>query len=137
MEYASKKMSQTARQQFLEGSFSLIKEVRSLPAPVLQAFTEQGGSRLVMSDPGKDFRATDVVYDSALPSKRLILAGLSGEKCFVHYEQGGRGHSYILALFSLNSKDGMEPIWRGYCNRPATTVDELRTSLANGSCSEP
>jgi hypothetical protein len=137
IEYPSEEMSQSTREQFLQGDFSLIRAVNALPAPVLRAFTEQGGSRLTMVDPGKTFRVADVILDPTLPSKRLIFAGLSGDRCFVHYEQGGRGHSYVLALFNVTSKDGTRPVWRGYCRAGAATTEELRSWLANGSCSRP
>ena len=133
-------MSQAARQQFLEGSFSLIDNVKNLPAPVLRAFTEQGGSRPVMADPGKHFQATDVVYDPTLTFKRLLFAGVSSDRCFVYYEQGGIGLSYVLAFFNVTSKDSMKPIWRGYCERggrPATNLEGLRSWLADGSCFQP
>jgi hypothetical protein len=137
IEIPSGEMSQPAREQFLQGDFSLIKDVRALPAPVLQAFTEpgKGGSRLTMANPGKDFQATDFVLDNTLPSKRLIFAGVSGDKCFVHYEQGGRGHSYVLALFNVPSKDDMRPVWRGYCRARAASLEELRGWFVKGSCS--
>ena len=135
IEYPSGEMSQSAREQFLQGDFSLTKDVRALPAPVLRAFTEQGGSRLTMANPGKDFQATDFIVDNALPSKRLIFAGVSGDKCFVHYEQGGRGHSYVLASFNVLSKDDMKPVWRGYCRARAATLEELRAWFVKGSCS--
>jgi len=135
IEYPSVEMSQSVREQFLRGDFSLIKDVRALPAPVLQAFTEQGGSLLTMANPGKDFQATDFILDNSLPSKRLIFAGVSGDKCFVHYEQGGRGHSYVLALFNVPSKDDMRPVWRGNCRARAATLEELRAWFVKGSCS--
>jgi len=135
IEYPSGEMSQSAREQFLQGDFSLIKDVRALPAPVLQAFTEQGGSRLTMANPGKDFQATDVVFFNSLPWRRLIFAGVSGDKCFVHYEQGGRGHSYVLALFNVPAKDDMRPVWRGHCPTRAATLEELRAWFVKGSCS--
>ena len=135
IEYPSREMSQSAREQFLQGDFSLIKDVRALPAPVLQAFTEQGGSRLTMANPGKDFQATDVVFFNSLPWRRLIFAGVSGDKCFVHYEQGGRGHSYVLALFNVPAKDDMRPVWRGHCPTRAATLEELRAWFVKGSCS--
>src|ERR1700687_305596 len=134
IEYPSGEMSQSAREQFLQGDFSLIKDVRALPAPVLQAFTEpKGGSRVTMANPGKDFQATDVILDSSLPFRRLIFAGVSGDKCFVHYEQGGRGHSYVLALFNVPSKDDMRPVWRGHCPARAATLEELRAWFVKGS----
>jgi hypothetical protein len=104
-----------AAQQFLEGNFKIINRVGNLPQPVLQVFTEEGGSRFVMADPGKEFQATDVIYDGTLPRKRLILAGVQDDRCFVLYEQGGIGLSEILAFFKLTSKDSMEPLWSGYC----------------------
>jgi hypothetical protein len=137
IEYPSEAMTQLAKQEFLQGSFSLIKNMQDLPPSVIRAFTEQGGPRLVMADPGKDFRATDVVYDSTLPSERLIFAGVSGDKCFIHYERGGIGLSYVLAFFDVTSKDHVEPIWRGYCGRRATNLEDLRSLLAGGSCSRP
>ena len=121
-------------EQFLDGNFSLITNVRNLPSPVLVSFTEQGGSRFVIANPGEKFRATDVVYDATLPSKRLILAGVSGEKVFIHYEQGGIGLSHVLALFEIPLKDRIKPVWRGYCGGRAKSVEELRSWLRDGTC---
>jgi hypothetical protein len=136
IEYPSEKIGESATRQFLEGSFTLIHDVRNLPPPVLRGFTEVGGSRLVIANPGEDFRATDVIYDSSLPSKRLIFAGASGEKCFVYYEQGGIGHSYILHLFHVNS-DSMKPVWKGYCPGRPANFEQLRSWLEDGRCSQP
>jgi hypothetical protein len=119
-------LPRSEKHEFLKGSFSIIKEVGNLPPPVLRAFIEQGGSRPVMADAGKRFQATDFVLDPSLPSKRLIFAGVSHERCFVHYEQGGRGLHYVLALFTLTSKDSMKPIWRGNCPRSAVRLEDLR-----------
>jgi hypothetical protein len=136
IEFPATEMSQLARQQFLDGDFLNIKNVKALPRPVLQAFTEEGGSRLVMVNPGKKFEATDAIDDSSLPNRRLIFAGVVGDRCFVHYEQGGIVHIYILALFRLKSSDSIEPLWRGYCG-PAANVQGLRSQVAKGECSNP
>lgn len=136
VQFPSENLTPTAAKQFLDGSFSLINDVRNLPIPVLRAFTEQGGSRLLITNPGKDFRVTDVIYDPTLPSKRLIFAGVSGDKCFVHYEQGGIGHSYVLAFFKVTSTD-MKPIWQGYCGERANSLEQLRLWVGDGRCSHP
>ena len=136
IEYPSEKISESATRQFLEGDFTLIHDVRNLPAPVIRGFTEAGGSRLVIANPGEGFQATDFIYDSSQPRKRLIFAGVSGEKCFVYYEQGGFAHSYILHLFHVNS-NSMKPVWKGYCPGGAVNLEELRSSLESGSCSQP
>jgi len=135
IEYPSDKLSEPATRQFLEGWFTLIYNVRDLPPPVLRGFTEVGGSRLVIANPGEDFQATDVIYDSSQPRKRLIFAGVSREKCFVYYEQGGIGLSHILSLFQVNS-NSMTPVWKGYCGR-AANLDQLRSMLEDGRCSQP
>ena len=117
--------------QFLEGDFELIKDVKFLPRPVQQAFTETGGSRLVLVNPGQRFEATDVIRDTSLPRKRLIFAGVSGNKCFVHYEQGGLGHSFLVSFFELTSVDSMRPIWQGHCG-PAKNLSDLRLQVDRG-----
>jgi len=128
-------ISAPGTQQFLEGDFETIKRVGALPRPVLAAFTEQGGSRVLMANPGKKFEATDVILDSSVPRKRLIFAGVSDRRCFVHYEQGGRAHSFVLAFFTLTSAHEMKPVWQGYCDEPATNIQTLRSKFENGSCS--
>ena len=133
IQYPTGSASQATAQLFLDGTFSLITDARNLPGPVLRAFTEQGGSRLVIANPGKRFTATDAVEDATLPSKRLIFAGVAGEKCFVHYEQGGFSHSFLVALFEVDSSYSMKPIWQGYRGGPAKGIDELRAWLRDGS----
>ena len=117
--------------QFLEGDFAVIRDTKSLPQPVRQAFTEAGGSRLVLANPTQRFEATDVIRDTSLPRKRLIFAGVSGNKCFVHYEQGGLGHSFLVSFFELTSVDSMRPIWQGHCG-PAKNLSDLRLQVDRG-----
>jgi len=77
----------------------------------------QGGTRLLMANPGKKFLATDVIYDF---------------KCFVYYEQGGIALGDFLAFYRLTSKDSMEPLWEGYCG-PATDIQDLRSHVSRDS----
>jgi hypothetical protein len=125
LDFSSPGMAQFARQHFLAGDFTIIKDVSLLPRPVLETFTEQNGSRLIISNPGKNFIVGDVIYDSSVPRERLIFAGVSGGKCFVHYEQGGRAHMFLLALFELTSPSGVKPLWRGHCSGPAANISDL------------
>jgi hypothetical protein len=117
--------------QFLDGDFTVIKNVESLPRPILRAYTEVGGSRPVLANPGKRFEATDFIVDNSLPRKRLIFAGASGSRCFIHYEQGGLGLSFRVAFFELTSSNTMRPLWLGYCG-PANDIADLRSQLRAG-----
>ncbi len=131
IQYQSTSAPDAAVRRFLDGDFEIIKDVNAFPKPILQAFTELGGSRPVMANPGKKFEATDFIIDASIPRERLIFAGISGDKCFVHYETGGLGHWYSLALFKLTSADTMKPIWHGRCG-PAANIGDLRSQVAKG-----
>jgi hypothetical protein len=126
--------SESRIQHFLEGDYELIAKVESLPRPVLAAFTERGGSRPLIANPGKKFEATDYILDASVPRKRLIFAGISDNRCFVHYERGGRSRQYILAFFVVRSAESLEPLWRGSCDGPAANIGDLRSKFMDGRC---
>jgi len=126
-------ISQAEKDQFLDGDFTIVRDVNALPSPVVKAFTEEGGSRLLMANPGKTFEATDAIRDSSVPRKRLIFAGVLNTKCFVLYEQGGIGLSYIIAFFNV-ATDRVKPIWRGYCADQPANISDLRSQIVSGNC---
>lgn len=134
--FPNKEVSQLEIQQFLDGDFQIFKDVKALPPPVVHAFTEEGGSRLVMANPGERFLAGDLIYDSSLPRKQLIFAAVSGDKCVVHYKQGGIGLTFIVATFRLKSPSVMEPLWLVHCG-PAKDLRDLQSQVAKGECPHP
>jgi len=136
IEFPAVSISQSEVQQFLDGDFRLIKDMKALPEPLIKAFTETGGSRLTMANPGKEFQATDLILYPSVPQRRLVFAGVSGERCFILYEQGGIAHFYVLALFKLSPASAMKPIWEGSCE-PAADIAELRSKVSKGLCSQP
>lgn len=136
VEFPKTQITSSERERFLDGEFSIVKDVKALPRPVLQVFTEERGARLLMANPGETFNATDVIYDKSIPQERLIFAGVARDKCFVFYEQGGIGHTYILAFFVLTPKETAQPFWRGYCE-PVANLQDLRARVRSGHCSEP
>lgn len=127
-------MAQTARERFMEGDFTIVNNMSALPRPVLRLFTEERGSRLLMVNPGKPF-SSHFGSDKSIPAKRLILAGVSDNKCFVFYERGGYVILHVLALFALTTKDTTQPLWIGYC-WPVADLQDLRSSVSNGQCSD-
>jgi len=129
--------SESAWRHFLDDDFKIITDVRALPAPILQIYTEKGGSRLMLANPGQKFEVTDVIRDASMPRERLIFAGVAGDKCFVHYERGGYAHTYVVEFFGITSPDSVEPLWSGYCEAPAANIQDLRSQLIHGGCSHP
>ena len=135
-------MSQSSMQQFLDGDFRIVRDMKALPEPVVKAFTERGGSRLTIANPGERFEATDVrilPWDESVPRRRLLFAGISGDKSFVFYDRGGIGLSHILALFQLGAASTTPAMWRTYCVPavPAASLEELRAHISQGKCSRP
>ena len=79
-----------------------LREVRTLPdlPPVIQAGLGVGRPGLDgVADRGRPFNVTDLV-DSNLPMRRFLAAGRDGETWLVALEQGGRGYSVVVFLFS-------------------------------------
>jgi len=85
----------------------------------------KSGSRAAIADPGEKFEATDFITDSALPRRRLIFAGVAQDRAFIHYEQGGIAHSYIVELFRPESPDTAVGMWSGHCG-PAKNLEEMK-----------
>jgi hypothetical protein len=135
LQFAEEGSSPTEQLKFLEGDFRIVKNVRALPKPVVDALIEEGGSRLTMVNAGQEFEATDVISNSSLPNRRLIFAGIADNRVFLHYEQGGIAHMFILALVRVNAEGKVEPVWRSYCG-PVTDLQALRTEIRNGKCSD-
>jgi len=129
-------MSQSSLQQFVAGDFRIVRDMKALPEPVVKEFTEKGGSRLTIANPGERFEATDVIWDAGVPRRRLLFAGISGDKSFVLYEQGGIGLFHILELFQLDATSTTPAMWRTFCV-PAASLEELRADISQGKCSRP
>jgi hypothetical protein len=130
-------VSQSAWLEFLNRDFNIVTDVKALPGPVLQKYTEPSGPRLLMANPGQEFEDTDIIRDPGMPRERLIFAGVAGDKCFVHYEKGGKPYMYVVEFFGVTSPESVEPLWSGYCDAPAANVQELRSQVIHGGCSHP
>lgn len=91
--------------------FHKILAVTNLP-PAIVALCADASGRL--AEPGHKWEATDVIVSASLPRKRLIWAEVSDEYYVVHYESGGRGHSFHVLVATL-PKGELKPkvVWHG------------------------
>lgn len=129
-------LSAPDRLRFLDGDFRIITNLRDLPKPIREALREEGGTRMAMVNPGQRFEATDVIIDPSLPNRRLIFAGIEGDRVFVHYEQGGIAHMSMLALLRLSQQGGIQGVSRDFCG-PARDLQSLRSEIERGDCNQP
>jgi hypothetical protein len=123
IKFASPNMSAVERQTFLTADYKIVRKVADLPAGIRKLYTAKGGSRVAMADPGERFEATDVIIDPDLPGRRLIFTGVGQDRGFIHYEEGGIGHSYIVELFRLESPDLAGGLWSGGYRRPTKNLE--------------
>jgi hypothetical protein len=125
IKFAAENMSSAERREFLNADYKIVRKVADLPAGMLKLYTAKGGSRIAIADPGEEFEATDVITDPDLPRRRLMFAGVVQDRAFMHYEQGGIAHSYVVELFRLGPQETAVGLWRGYCG-PAKSLAELQ-----------
>ena len=98
----------------LDGDFLVVKKVDHLPEELKSAFRRLVGmDNFEMADPGEKYQVTDVIVEKGLPFQRLLFAGISNSKYFIHYETGGIGHSYHVAVFSVDSERKVTFLWGG------------------------
>jgi hypothetical protein len=131
IKFMAPNMSSQERQTFLAADYEILQTVSDLPAGIRRLYTVKGGSHIAMANPGERFEATDHITDPALPRRRLIFAGVSQDRAFVHYEEGGIAHSYLVELFRLEPPQAAIGVWHGYCG-PAKNLAELRRLMSAG-----
>lgn len=125
IKFAAPNLSSAERREFLNADYRIVRKVADLPAGIRKLYTVKGGSRVAIADPGEKFEATDVITDPDLPRRRLIFAGVAQDRAFMHYEEGGIAHSYMVELFRLESPDIAAGLWRAYCG-PAKSPEEMK-----------
>jgi len=74
----------------------------------------------------------DVVSEAELPFRRLVFAGANGDEWFIHYERGGRGHSYSVIVFKIYAPYRLRFLWGGAGFRAAANLQELQKMVAAG-----
>ena len=116
-----------------EDRFQLVTSVRGLPLGVREELQTLFRSNVLdIADPGAAFRATDVVLDPNLPTRRLVLAACSIDHCVVYYERGGIAHSWhVMLLHWTPAATRFE--WGGIAPSGVRTIDDLRKTILSGS----
>lgn len=125
IKFATPNMGSAERHAFFSADYRIVRKVADLPAGIRKLYTVKGGTRAAIADPGENFEATDNIIDPDLPRRRLIFAGVAQDRAFIHYEEGGIAHSYLVELFRLESPDIAVGLWSAYCG-PAKSLEEMK-----------
>jgi hypothetical protein len=135
--FSSTEVSSETQRQFLDDNFTIVTDMKKLPVPVQRAFTEVGGFRSLIVNPGQNYQASDHITDGGMPRERLIFAGISKHRYFVYYEEGGWVRPNYVAFFTMASHHNLTPVWHGNCFKEAerpSNFQELRLQVADGKC---
>jgi len=84
-------------QKFQDAKWTEVRRLSDIDPVVMRALQERMGKGSAFSDVGGPFDATDI--GTGKPRRRLVIGGYSGERWFVCYEKGGRGHHLVLVVF--------------------------------------
>jgi hypothetical protein len=125
-------LSQKEKQHVLDGQFTILASAQAVPSFLKRAFAVVTGEpQFALANPGERYQETDVFYEPRLPSRRLVFAGASDRRWFVHYEHGGLGRYYAVVIFEFESTGRVRFIWGGVGPR-AKDFDDLRKAIAEG-----
>jgi hypothetical protein len=117
--------------------FEIVTSIRGLPLGVRGGLqTLFGTQTLDIAEPGAEFQVRDVRVESALPTRRLAVAGCAYDHCLVYYERGGVAHSWRLALFHW-TPEATRFEWGGTAPGGLATIDEVRSALLSGAIKDP
>jgi len=126
-------LSPMQKAHILDGEFVVVTNVELLSETVKSALAEAfRQERFEMANPGQKYQDTDVGQGG--PLRRLVFAGVSSEKCFVHYERGGRGHGYYVIVFRIDAQKRAKFLWAGAGSSrvPALDLRQLRSEISEG-----
>jgi hypothetical protein len=109
--------------------FTASRSVDAIPATVRTAFAiGVKDSTFAMANPEQDYQEGDVIVQGGLPWRRLIFSARSADHCLIHYEMGGRGHSYHVVLFKMSRREA-SVTWRATSTGPLSGVEALRDAI--------
>jgi hypothetical protein len=126
------RLTPTQREDLLAGDYQLLRHVADLPARCqagLRAAAREDS--LDMAGPGEEYQVSDVVTRPGLHWRRLILGGVNGQRCFIHYENGGIAHSFHVVMIDMGSP--LKLLWHGALDSAHPDITSLRKSLRKAS----
>lgn len=133
---SQRQLSTDERQHILDGQFRVVSVTDDIPARLKKAFCRIARQQsFAMANPGQNYQVGDVIFDASLPRRRLIFAGTSEDKRFVHYERGGRGVGYYVVVLQLDPHGDAHFLWGGAGGNRAKNLEQLRKMVAAGQFS--
>lgn len=119
-------------QKVLEDSsrFLEVHATTNLPAAIVALCADSNG---MLAEPGQKWQATDAIpLGKPLPQKRLVWAATAGQYYVVHYESGGRGHSFHILLATIAKGQKPKVVWHAVSHGPLNNYSAFIGALRTG-----
>ena len=130
-------LSAELRNRVQNERFGLVTSIRGLPLGVRTGLQSLFGSEtLDIAEPGAAFQANDKNADATLPTRRMIAAGCSYERCLIYYERGGAARTWHVVLFHWTPEQTRFE-WGGAAPRGLVTIDDVRKAILSGVIKDP
>jgi hypothetical protein len=126
-------LSAESRAQLQSKRFDIVTSVRGLPLGVRDAMTALfGGGNLDIAEPGAPFGQAGRAATPTLPSRRMINATCSYDRCLVYYERGGTPPTRNVLLFHWTpAATRLE--FGGAAPAGLATGDDVRKAVLSGA----
>ena len=105
-------------------SLKIVDKVEELPLPV-----QLDLKNFPMADKGEPYQMGCVTGKLPLPLSRLILAAVSENECYVHFESGGFAHTYSARHYKLSGNKA-ELLESSYVPEKYESVELLKQALS-------
>jgi len=105
-------------------SFKFVDKIDELPLAVQIDLKD-----FPMADKGQPYQMGCVSGKELLPLSRLLLAAVSSEECYVHFESGGFAHTYSARHYKLSGNKA-ELKESSYVPEKYETVEKLKQALS-------
>ena len=118
------------RAHLLQDTFTVVKRIADIPAPVRKQLIPDAKAVDGMANPGDSYQTTDVVGPKLLPFRRLILAADAAGYSLVYEEHGGFFYGQALSLYKLTNGTA-RLVWEAMVSAEARplTFEQLRSLI--------
>jgi len=123
------------REKLLAEHFVEVRDVEAFPASCKSGFAVLARTpEFELANPGQPYQATDVIARGPrLPWRRLLIGGVSNDRCIVFYEVGGIASYRSVVVLDISGKGLATPTWGGTNGKNPENLPALISQIVGGA----
>jgi hypothetical protein len=126
--------SSLEREKLLAEKFVQVHDIAAFPASCKRGFATLAHTPdFELANPGEPYQATDVIgRGPRLPWRRLLIGGVSSDRCIVFYVIGGFAPYRAAVVLDISKKDPVL-VWGGAGGKDPDDLPALISQIAGGA----